>query len=675
MSTEAEIKESQDNGLVEHWQKKIKEAKEHHSKAFKRMAEDMKFCKGAQSNSDDHYVANFTLRHVQNKVAALYAKDPKIVATRRQKMLFKVWDGDIQAVSEAKQAIAQIKGDALLAADPSAQAAAMKAEELLTDYEQGVQNAKMIERVGETLESLLSYFLIECEPRFKPAAKQAVRRAVTTSVAYCKLGYQRTMGKSPDDESAISDYNRQLEHLNQLAKENKEEPFEEGSAKAEELRAMISEIERKPEIVLREGLVFNWPRSNRVIWDKSTTDLMTFTGTTWGAEEYLFKVSKIESIFGVSLERGEYNVYGRNAEGGAEPKDADEGDSKDDYVLVWEVYDKTTGLCFTLCDGGKTWLKAPALPEVEIEQFFPWFPLIFNSTEDEKDIFPPSDVRLLRPIQQEYNRARHNLREHRIASRPGTCGPPSLTEQDKENLRTRPNMAHIELQGLQPGQSASEVIAPLPVSNIDQNLYETSSLFDDTQRVVGVAEANIGGVSKATATESSIAESTRQSGVTSNVDDMDEWLSNIARAAGQILLKEMSEEQVIDICGPGAVWPELSKEDIQKDVWLTVEAGSSGKPNKALEISNWERLMPYMLQIPGVSPKWLFKESIRRYDDSLSIEDAFMEGMSSITAMNNMNPQGAQGQAQGAQGSMNDSVGAGQQESPNLGNPTAHQQQ
>jgi hypothetical protein len=51
----------------------------------------------------------------------------------------------------------------------------------------------------------------------------------------------------------------------------------------------------------------------------------------------------------------------------------------------------------------------------------------------------------------------------------------------------------------------------------------------------------------------------------------------------------MSEEQVKAIVGPGAVWPHLTLADIADEIFLEVEAGSTGKPNQAVEINNWKR--------------------------------------------------------------------------------------
>src|SRR3546814_7663517 len=82
------------------------------------------------------------------------------------------------------------------------------------------------------------------------------------------------------------------------------------------------------------------------------------------------------------------------------------------------------------------------------------------------------------------------------------------------------------------------------------DLYETNGIFEDILRIAGSQEANLGGAAGATATESSIAEGSRISSLESNTDDLDELLTTLARATGQLMLMELSVEKVIEIVGP-----------------------------------------------------------------------------------------------------------------------------
>jgi hypothetical protein len=109
------------------------------------------------------------------------------------------------------------------------------------------------------------------------------------------------------------------------------------------------------------------------------------------------------------------------------------------------------------------------------------------------------------------------------------------------------------------------------------------------------------------------------------------------------------------------MWPTLTKAEVSKELMLEIEAGSSGRPNQAQELQNYERLAPILMQIPGINPLVLAKEAIKRLDDRIDVEAAVAEGMPSIQSMNAMKgpPQvGAPGpagppQAQGPQGGNN----------------------
>ena len=159
----------------------------------------------------------------------------------------------------------------------------------------------------------------------------------------------------------------------------------------------------------------------------------------------------------------------------------------------------------------------------------------------------------------------------------------------------------------------------------------------------------MGGTGSSTATEVSVAESSRQTAMGSNVDDLDEFLSDLSKSSGQILLTMMDPSSAQKIAGQGASWPTLTAQEIADNLMLEIQAGSSGRPNKAAEIANFERLAPTLLQIPGIDPAWMAKEAIRRMDDSIDLTDVIKGALPSIVAQNaakeNTNMQAAQGNA------------------------------
>src|SRR4029079_12054985 len=150
-------------------------------------------------------------------------------------------------------------------------------------------------------------------------------------------------------------------------------------------------------------------------------------------------------------------------------------------------------LVHVVCDGYSDFLKEPASPSVYTERFWPWFAIAFNEQENPENIFPPSDISLVRDMQMEYNRARQGLREHRHAARPMMATPDGmLDDEDIELLKTHPAMAVFSLRALQPGQKIEEVLQPVKTPGIDPNLYNVQPVFEDIQRVAGAQEANFG---------------------------------------------------------------------------------------------------------------------------------------------------------------------------------------
>jgi hypothetical protein len=150
------------------------------------------------------------------------------------------------------------------------------------------------------------------------------------------------------------------------------------------------------------------------------------------------------------------------------------------------------------------------------------------------------------------------------------------------------------------------------------------------------------------------------SAIGANIDDLDSFMSEITRAAGQVLLLEMSPEEVKKIVGPGALWPEFLREDVLNEIYLEIEAGSTGKPNKAAELQNIERIIPFLIQIPGIDPKFLAKELLKRLDDKMDVNEAIAENIPSIVAQNmaqggkaNVQRGGESPEAQGGKGGGN----------------------
>lgn len=643
--------------LVQEITADIKRRKGLFSKAFQRMREDMAFVrKGASKEwAEGNYVVHIAQRHVQQRVSSLYAKNPTAVAKRRKTVDYVIWDGNAQSLASAQQVMA-------VAADPAsmqvgtmnpAMASQMaqgieSATALLMDVAQAQQRIQMLKRLGQTLECLFHYYIGEDTPTFKLQAKQLVRRVVTCGIGYVKLGFQRIMGQSSTMQTQIADFRDKVAHAERLANELAEKKMDPDAAGVEELRLAMRALMAKKDVLIREGLVFDFPRSTAIIPDEYTRSIKGWVGTRKVAEEFMFTPGRVRELFGVDLGK-EYTAYNK---GGNTASKKDSG-----MALVWQEYDKDSGLMYTVCDGYCDFLEEPTNTPIELEQFFPFFPLAFNDLEgdDDNDIFPPSDVHIIKHPVMEVQRARESLRQHRRANRP-FYGAAKGVLDDTDKTKMSGAAAHevVEFNGLAPGEKIADKITRFEHAAVDPALYDVGPQMEDILRAVGSQEANLGPTSGATATESSIAEGSRLASQASAIDDVDDMLSLIARASSQVMLAELNAVTVTKIAGPGAIWPQMSNEDIAAELWLEVSAGSSGRPNKAQEIDNWQKMLPMLIQTPGIAPMWLAKEMVKRLDDRADLTEAVIDGMPSITAMNSQTtPNGAQGADQGNEGTDN----------------------
>lgn len=634
-----------DEALVKRWIKTVQDDKAFHEPAFRRMRMSMDFLRGKQwpyqREDDDRYVANLAHKVVKTRVAALYAKNPTVIASRKPRLDFAVWDEKPGSLQEALQSIV-MSAQASAPMDPHAL-------RLLADVRQGMERRTMIENIGRTLVACYNHFTGEQRPGFKKQMKQMVRRASTTCVGYVKLGYQRLGEVRPDVEDSISDMVAQLAHIERLSNDIRDGDKGEGAdtleADARELELAIETLRAQGTVITREGLVWHFPRSTRVIPDRNCVQLDGWIGAEHLTEEFEMTVNEIREVYGADVSKQHTGIDRKTVSAGGQSsadwsrvsghsETSNPGSVK---CYVWEVYDRPSGNMYVVCEGHDKFLIPPAAPDVSVENFFPIYPLTFNEVEHETELFPPSDVELLMHPQREYNRSKEALRQHRIANRPlyGLMGG-TLEEDEKASMATHEAHDVIEITNVGDAKKIDDVLAPIGKAPIDPNVYETNSTFEDIQRVVGASEANFQSISGGTATETSISESSRLSDLSSSTDDIDELLGQLARDGSQILLLNLPKEKAREIAGVGAVWPEFSREEIYNELFLSIEAGSSGRPNKAQEIANFERLAPVLLQVEGITPRWLAKRLVQILDDRVDLTEALTEGIPSITALNRM---------------------------------------
>jgi hypothetical protein len=668
--------------LVKEILESIKDDKAYFKGNFNKMRRWQRFARGMQwedtaalesvdltaseEREDERYVANVVQRHIQQEVATLYAKNPTVTAKRTQRMDFAVWDGKMSTIQSAMQAAATGMIDPV---DPMGSPVGQQVIALQQDIAQGVARRTMLDKVAQTLEIFYAYNQNNYLPNLKRQMKQMVRRTKVCGVGYVKLGYQRAMQHSPDTMREITDITNRIAALQAMAADIADGELDENSAEAEKLRLSMQDLQAKPDVIVYEGLTWNFPKSTAIIPDMNTIQLDGWVGSDHVTEEFVMTADRIKQVYGIDMKSAKGTMTADDIKTYKIIRPAGRKKKADDEFLVYERYDKISGLKYTVCDGYCDFMEEPMSPAPLLERFFPYFTLAFNDIEDDNEIFPLSDVELMRHSQVEHNRAREGLSQHREHNKPMYVSKVPLSDEDKAKLKNREAFEILVLNATNSQQGINDILQAFENSPIDPQLYTTDHLQLDMQLTVGSDEAAQGvATGGATATESSIAAGARSKAADSNVDDLDDLLTALAREGGQVLLMMASPETVTKVVGPGAVWPQLARADVAQEIYLTIQAGSSGRPNQAQDLANFERAAPVIMQIPGVNPESFGRYALGRLDPNIDLDEMITDGLPSMVAQNAMasKPPQAAPEAPGAAPGGNP---AGGQPQPSTGHP------
>lgn len=608
-------------------------------------------------SASDKFQVNFVQRELNQQVSAIYAKNPTVVCERRKRLEYKVWDGDERTLAMAQQvlqgAMPLIQADAqaqmiiqtfeqqkqiaaqagqLTQGEPEQVKMArqvagnlppevIRARDIVADYQAGAKRKVLFDRIGDTATLVFNHELDEQQPDFESQMKDLILREKTTGAGFVTIKYQRENETIVTSSATHADVVDKIMRLKQLAGEAQEDDLSE--AQKEQLAIELADFQtrlqdqQKPRV---EGLVLDFKPTTSIILDPKCRSLFKFLGAGWVAEELMMSPDQVEEIWGVDVEskavpyqngveqRNQTNMNTRA--GGAADRDNKVSGNwpAEATCCVWIIQDKQAQLKYVVCDGYDDFLEEPSAPWPAVKGFWHTVALKLNRLEIEENhpkagltIYGESAVQLMKPMQQEMNRTQEALREHRLANRPGyICGKDTFDKNDMAALANRGAHDVIPLNNIPPGADVSKVLSPIPTIAIDQRLYDTSGFMQQVLLVTGMQQANMGAQGAGEkATGQAIAEQSRIVGVSSEVDSLDKFLCEIARIGGEMLFQEMTIETVENIAGPGAVWPNdpKTREEINCLVFLKVEAGSMGRPNRAMEIANLQQMMPQLIQL------------------------------------------------------------------------------
>ena len=652
--------------LVNEWAERIRAARDFWQPTFERMRDDMRFAAGQQWGGQDDknqfglkkYVANIVQRQCALKVASLYAKNPKVSAKRRPKMDFKVWDGTqkmlMQAQQQIAQAMQQVEG-AAQAGQPIPEPPPMAAA-VMTDYANGMKQKALFDKLAETLEMVFTYQMDQQRPGFKTQMKALVLRAITTNIGYLKISYRRDTETIPTSSTTIQGFVEKLQRLIATAQELKENNTDPDSPLVEDLRLQAQELAASAQAgdmqnVLREGLVFDFPPSTAVLVDPACRCLEDFVSADWVCQEFVLTPEQVQAQWNIDVRDSSARQYIDGTVKDSSGK-SDTGLmtaalrvvkkffgvwDKKAKACVWEIYSKTDQTKYVICDGWPDFLEEPAAPTPQIENFWPIYAFVKNRIEVEENLpkeyvtcYGESDVRLMRSQQEEKNRSREAFRLHRIHNKDVYAYPTGgLTPTEMENIANAPSGGFVPLAAMASGKKVAEIIDVIPRTPINRENYDDQFVMQDVMLTVGTQDADMGNAPTGqTATGQSIAQASRMTSLGSDIDSLDDFLSKFAKGGGEMILLEMGQPEVNRICGPGAAILPRDREAIKNELFLEVEAASTGKPNRTVDVQNFTAIAPQLQQLwamLGLDPTPLLKYGIKIADMKIDLDELIEE--------------------------------------------------
>ena len=489
---------------------------------------------------------------------------------------------------------------------------------------------KAIRAFGKTLEIVLRRSVV-VDGKLKKRMKSTVRSVLTTGAGWIKATYQREYRKDPIIQGRIADTQDNIARIEMLMRKVKDngDSASDHDAHRGELQQQLAALEQQVEVTFSEGMVYDRALTEDIfVLDDSLRDFDTYLQARAISHRIWFRDDLYSETFGADPP-DDATTY-------KQPKDDDGSpgsDKHDNWYAVFEIWDRISQTVYTKCDGSTRWCRPPYQPKSG-ERWYPFFGLAYNLIDGQFEPLP--DVMLMKELQDEYNTTRTNFAEHRKEHLPGLVFRVGggLTEGDVDRITNRKINEIIGVQG-DPNRPISEDLMEIGGSQIDPLVYDITTNRNDIDLVVGLTDASRSVLTTAkTLGEAEIMRESMMSRTAERQDMNEDFMQEICQFSAEILIQELTEQQVMRIAGPGATWPKMSKDDIFDMVRIDIRAGSTGKPNKEKERQQWIEFMPTFQDMAmkviemrqagnadmANAMTEMMKETLRRFDERLDIE-------------------------------------------------------
>jgi hypothetical protein len=455
----------------------------------------------------------------------------------------------------------------------------------------------------------------------KQPARKGVRSVLSNGEGWIKATMVSEKKPAPEVEKALND--AQETHARIIAQQKLlEDPQGQDPETLEvekaEKEKLIESLQEKLELIVNKMFVIDFVRSEDIQVSTDVSGIDDYTNADWIANEiFIDKEDALARFTRLTLEdvksakiyyqrqpkelttREIDNVLPQGtmtAESAQAFTTQTSSQESAAFVRCVEIWDRRDKQIRTLVDGVKKWAKEPYPPPYPTSRFYPYFYFAFYEVDGQRHA--QSLAWRLYKLQDEYSASRSAFRLTRERSIPGVLfNATMLDEVEAKKLTESKAQEYTALRPSDPSIPLANLFAPKPVQGIDMRLYDPTLILNDMERISGVQEALSAAINgpgnPKTATEANIQQSGTQARTTSDRDNVESMLTDLAQYTAQQALQCLQIRDVQRLAGPKAFWPEgMDIEDLFTLVEITIEAGSTGKPRQATDMQAWSTILP-----------------------------------------------------------------------------------
>lgn len=411
-----------------------------------------------------------------------------------------------------------------------------------------------------------------------------------------------------------------------------------------------------PELEQFTGFACDQVQPEDFRWDWMVTRPEDWPLARWMAHRVYMSPQEVSARFNLSKEDidklGPHSMSNQRSFGQTNSTDQDpnlrldlESGTLNDQIAVWEVWHRVLGRRFVFVEGIPKFL-VNEVPQAVGRRWFPFFPLYFTRTSGQT--IGISDVQLVRQLQDEYNTLRSHDREARRSSYPVLfvqAGTMNKTAMDL--YRNRLPFSIVEVNNAEDIKKQMQEAVVVPYNPA---AFNTASVEADMQSMFGLPATVVGGGDGGMdlASQMALAKEGMETGVARRRIAVNRVITDIFQYMAEISLKVFPESYVKSVCGPMAVWPRFTSEELYTNIRIEVKGGISGQPRAKDRIDLWANFANVAQQL-GLPVNGV--EVLRELLDALGIRADFTRFILPPGVLPGMPvPGGAPGGPPGAQG-------------------------